>query len=136
MAPPPPSRAQASTRRNVIFAFWVCNTRIEPSLTLGCDIPGPSIMVENDKYLQSETPSGAYGPVVGWEGNPFRKGRALKQACKIEFPIPVAVKSVDPAFDLDALIRNAQHHIDDANDFNAHHLRLHNVAGMSIYRSV
>ena len=36
---------------------------------------------------------------------------------------------MDPAFDLDGLIRNAQHHIDDANDFNAHHLRLHDANG-------
>jgi hypothetical protein len=51
------------------------------------------------------------------------------KACKIEFPIPVAVQSLDPSFDLDGLIRNAQHHIDDANDFNAHHLRLHHATG-------
>jgi hypothetical protein len=51
------------------------------------------------------------------------------QACKIEFPIPVAVQNLDPGFDLDGLIRNAQHHIDDANDFNAHHLRLHDAKG-------
>jgi hypothetical protein len=43
------------------------------------------------------------------------------------------VRSLDAAFDLDGLIRNAQHHIDDANDFNAHHLRLHNANGTQIY---
>jgi hypothetical protein len=41
----------------------------------------------------------------------------------------VAVTNLDAGFDLDALIRNAQHHIDDANDFNAHHLRLHDAKG-------
>jgi hypothetical protein len=54
------------------------------------------------------------------------------QACKIEFPIPVAVRNLDPSFDLDGLIRNAQHHIDDANDFNAHHLRLHHATGLPL----
>jgi hypothetical protein len=41
------------------------------------------------------------------------------------------VKNLDVGFDLDGLIRNAQHHIDDANDFNAHHLRLHDAKGRS-----
>jgi hypothetical protein len=38
---------------------------------------------------------------------------------------------LDGGIDLDGLIRNAQHHIDDANDFNAHHLRLHDAKGSS-----
>jgi len=37
------------------------------------------------------------------------------------------VRSVDSTLDLDGLIRNAQHHIDDNNDFNAHHIRLYDA---------
>lgn len=45
------------------------------------------------------------------------------------------MRSLDGGFDLEGLIRNAQHHIDDANDFNAHHLRLHNANGIRVPQS-
>jgi Phosphatidylinositol-glycan biosynthesis class S protein len=123
MPPPPPTPAQTVARRNVIFAFWV--RLLSVKLIAGRHLSRHSTLVENNQHLPSKAASRTHGRMVRWKSTSLYT--KLTKACKIEFPIPVAVKNFDSSFDLAALIRNAQHHIDDANDFNAHHLRLHDA---------
>jgi hypothetical protein len=62
MPPPPATPAQANTRRNIIFAFWVQNKGVKDVLIrIGGHIPWIPVMVEDHKYLQSETAIGAHG---------------------------------------------------------------------------
>lgn len=47
----------------------------------------------------------------------------VPQACRAEFPLLVEVEAPELS-DPEHLIKSAQHALDDANDFSAHHLRL------------
>ncbi|OLL23303.1 GPI transamidase component PIG-S [Neolecta irregularis DAH-3] len=92
---------ESATRRKVVFSFWAVIIVGVPLWWITTRIYRANLPLETMKQ---------------W---------SLGKVCSVEFPISVAVSSFDSTLDLESLIRNAQHQIDDSNEFNSHHLRLH-----------
>ncbi|TGZ82739.1 hypothetical protein EX30DRAFT_339028 [Ascodesmis nigricans] len=98
--PPPELPENARARRYVILSFWL-------------------VVVLLGLPLWWKTTSIYRAPLPLRDMQSWADGRA----CRAEFPLLVEVEAPELS-DPEHLIKSAQHALDDANDFSAHHLRL------------